>query len=94
MNYELATISVHDLNSVTGAGGRFDAMMLQRQEQAQKHTSTSTPKGPSELGNICRDAYTATSAAIGLGVTSESGGWGAIPGTIAGGMLGRALCPA
>jgi hypothetical protein len=93
MTYELATISMQDLNNVTGAGGRFDAMMLQKQQQAQKPKPTSTPKGPSELGNICRDAYAGTGAFIGAGVTSESLGWGAIPGGILGGMLGRAVCP-
>lgn len=93
MTYELATISVHDLNNVTGAGGRFDALMMQRQQPPKKPTPASTPKGPSELGNICRDAYAGTGAFIGAGVTSESGGWGALPGGIFGGMLGRALCP-
>jgi hypothetical protein len=94
MTYELATISVHDLNRVTGAGGRFDAMMMERQQHPQKHTSAaSSPKGPSELGNICRDAYTATGAVVGGATTSETGGWGVIPGTIIGGAIGRAVCP-
>lgn len=93
MTYELATISVQDLGSVTGAGGRFDVLMMQRQQHPQKHISAAPSKGPSELGNICRDAYTGTGAAIGAAVTSETAGWGAIPGTIIGGALGRALCP-
>jgi hypothetical protein len=95
MTNQLASISLNDLNRVTGAGGQFDAMMLQKQQQAQKRTAA--PKGssgPTELGNVCRDAYTATGGMIGAGVTSESLGWGAVPGTILGGMLGRALCPA
>jgi hypothetical protein len=53
----------------------------------------STVTGGSDIGNACRDGYGVASAVLGGALTSESGGWGAIPGAIAGGWLGRKLCP-
>ena len=58
---------------------------------SQAHPPAS--KKPIKIGNICRDAYTGSGAALGGAITSESGGWGAIPGTVLGGALGRAVCP-
>jgi len=52
-----------------------------------------TVTGGSEAGDVCRDTYTATGAVVGGALTSESGGWGAIPGTVVGGMIGRQVCP-
>lgn len=50
--------------------------------------TTTAPKQPTELGNICRTAYTAVGAAIG----AEAGGLGSIPGAVIGGVVGRAVC--
>ncbi|CAN5649591.1 hypothetical protein BH11MYX1_BH11MYX1_21510 [soil metagenome] len=74
-----------DLNFVTGGMGSRGAV--------PKQTQPTQPGQPSEAGNICRDAYAGTGAVAGGLLTSESGGWGAIPGAIAGGMAGRAFCP-
>lgn len=52
-----------------------------------------TATGGSEAGDVCRDTYTAAGGAIGGAATSESGGWGAIPGAVIGGWLGRRVCP-
>jgi hypothetical protein len=52
-----------------------------------------TVTGGSEAGDVCRDTYTAVGGVAGGVLTSESGGWGAIPGAVLGGMLGRAVCP-
>ena len=49
--------------------------------------------GGSEAGDVCRDAWSAGGAVIGGALTSESGGWGALPGALVGGFLGRHLCP-
>jgi len=52
-----------------------------------------TVAGGSTVGDVCRDAASATGAVAGGVLTSESGGWGAIPGAVLGGMVGRAICP-
>jgi hypothetical protein len=41
---------------------------------------------------ICIDGYTALGGAIGAALTAESLGWGSVPGSIIGGMLGRRVC--
>ncbi len=52
-----------------------------------------TVAGGSTVGDVCRDAMGATGAVAGGALTSETGGWGAIPGAVLGGMVGRAICP-
>jgi hypothetical protein len=49
--------------------------------------------GGSEGGNLCRDLYAGVGAFVGGALTSESFGWGAIPGGLIGGAVGRAVCP-
>lgn len=52
-----------------------------------------TVTGGSEAGDVCRDTYTAAGGVAGGILTSESGGWGAIPGAVVGGIIGRRVCP-
>ncbi|HUS27316.1 MAG TPA: hypothetical protein VMZ53_02375 [Kofleriaceae bacterium] len=49
--------------------------------------------GGTEAGDVCRDSYAATGGLLGGILTSESFGWGAVPGAILGGMIGRRVCP-
>jgi hypothetical protein len=44
-----------------------------------------------ELGNMCRDGWKSVGGA--LGGVLESFGWGALPGTMLGGLVGRQICP-
>ncbi len=82
------SIASSDLDLVTGGMGSRGAV-AQKSPPAQP----TTPGPATETGNICRDAYAGTGALAGGLLTSESGGWGAVPGAIAGGMAGRAMCP-
>jgi hypothetical protein len=56
-------------------------------------TPTTPTQGPSLMGNICRTGYTAVGSALGVAITSESGGWGGILGAMVGQGLGTTLCP-
>jgi hypothetical protein len=50
MTYELATISTHDLDNVTGAGGYFDYLMQQKQQPKQPaHAPAGGSSGPNFL---------------------------------------------
>lgn len=82
------SIDSTDLHFVTGGMGSGGAVPRKTQP-----TQPAQPGPPSEAGNICRDAYAGTGAAVGGVLTAESGGWGAIPGAVAGGIAGRAFCP-
>ena len=82
------SIDSADLNFVTGGMGSRGAVP-QKTQPAQP----ATPGPATEMGNICRDAYAGIGAFAGGLLTSESAGWGAVPGAIAGGMAGRAMCP-
>jgi hypothetical protein len=83
------SIAATDLHFVTGGMGSRGVIPA----KPQAPTPPATPGQPSEAGNICRDAYAGTGAVAGGLLTAESGGWGAIPGAIGGGIAGRALCP-
>ncbi|MEO8552387.1 MAG: hypothetical protein ABI678_20560 [Kofleriaceae bacterium] len=85
------TIDASVLGSVFGGMGRGPGPGAPAPKPAP--TAPTAPKAPTEAGNVCRDAYTGAGAVLGGALTAESGGWGAIPGTIAGGALGRAVCP-
>jgi len=90
------TIDASILDSVVGGmgrGGGTPPAQPKPTAPTTKPATSTTPAAPTEAGNICRDAYTGAGAVIGGALTSESFGWGAIPGTIAGGALGRAVCP-
>jgi hypothetical protein len=51
------------------------------------------PRSETEVGNMCRDGWKALGGMAGGLITSESFGWGALPGAIAGGYIGRQICP-
>lgn len=82
---EFASIPTHHL-VVVSAG----LALPPPQSHGQAHPPAS--KQPTEGGNICRDTYTGAGAVLGAAITSETGGWGALPGTVLGGVLGRAVC--
>lgn len=90
------TIDATILDSVLGGmgrGGGTPAPRTTTPAPAAPAKPAAAPAAPTEAGNVCRDAYTGAGAVIGGALTSESFGWGAIPGTIVGGALGRAVCP-
>jgi hypothetical protein len=89
------TIDASILDSVLGGMGRGGGTPPPKPAPAPttKPAPSTTPAAPTEAGNVCRDAYTGAGAVIGGALTSESLGWGAIPGTVIGGALGRAVCP-
>jgi hypothetical protein len=90
------SIDSTDLHLVTGGMGSGGAVPRKTQPtqptQPAQPAKPTTPGQPSEAGNICRDAYAGTGAAVGGLLTAESGGWGAVPGAVAGGIAGRAFC--
>ena len=76
MTYEMATIDANDLCDVTGAGGYFDALMMQKQHPT-------TGGGPSchfNWGEV--GAWTAGGALAG----ARGGPWGAALGAAGGGL--------
>jgi hypothetical protein len=56
-------------------------------------TQPTTQQGPSLWGNVCRTGFTALGGAIGAGLTSETGGWGGVPGAMVGQAVGTSVCP-
>src|ERR1043165_1377203 len=56
-------------------------------------TQPTTQQGPTFWGNVCRAGYTSLGAAVGGVLTSETGGWGGVPGAMVGNAVGNAVCP-
>lgn len=59
----------------------------------QPTTQPTAQQGPSLWGNVCRTGFTALGGAIGAGLTSETGGWGGVPGAMVGQAVGTSVCP-
>ena len=90
-----SVIDTADLADVQGGGGKMQGEFPPPTSTPSptKPKTTAASDHPTELGNICRDAYIGLGAGIGAALTPEAGGLGSVPGTVVGGVVGRQVCP-